>query len=424
MKLFALLLAGAAAFAAAPAKDRMVVVMSIDGLPAYALEDARLPMPTLRRLVREGVAARGMRPVNPSVTWPNHTSMVTGVAPRSHLVLFNGTLTRQHGYPPVKIEPWIPKEQMVHAPTVYDAAHKAGLTTAQVDWVAISKAPTITWEFAERPDPQGAIPREMIADGIVTEEEVATFAKSSGAWRDRIWTRAAEHLIRRHRPNLLLYHLLNLDSINHRYGPRSAASYSAMAFADDRLRDILGTLRAAGVEQRTTILVVSDHGFKDVGKTLHPNVLLKEKGAPGYVVPEGGTAMVYTDDAARAKQVFAGAEGIDRVIEPAEFHSLGLPTPGENEQAPNLVLAARDGYAFGGGQTGKYVLEQTEGGTHGYLSSDPEMLATFVAWGRGVRKGGKIDVIDNVTVAPLIANLLGLQMAGLPEIPAGILEGR
>ena len=41
---------------------------------------------------------------------------------------------------------------MVHVPTVYDAAHKAGLTTAQVDWVAIFQAPTITWQFAEIPD--------------------------------------------------------------------------------------------------------------------------------------------------------------------------------------------------------------------------------------------------------------------------------
>ena len=368
-------------------------------------------MPTLRRLAREGAAARGMRPVNPSVTWPNHTSMVTGVAPQKHQVLYNGMVVRQQGYPPLKIEPWRNKEEMVHAPTVYDVAHQAGLTTTQVDWVAIYHAPTITWEFAELPDPKGRIEREMIEDGLVTGEEMGAFTHSSPAWRDQVWTRAAVHLIEKHKPNLLLYHLLNLDSINHRYGPHSSASYAAMAFADDRIQDILDALRAAGMEGKATLLVVSDHGFKDVRRTANPNVLLKERNAPGYVVPEGGTAMVYTPDPAGAATLFRAAEGVERVIEPSGFHELGLPTPAESNQAPDLVLAARDGYGFGGGQSGKYVVEQAEGGTHGFLNSDPDMNATFVAWGYGIRSGVRLGVVDNLIVAPAIAALLELKMA-------------
>ena len=46
------------------------------------------------------------------------------------------------------------RAEMVHAPTLYDVAHARGLTTAQVDWVAIWNAPTVTWEFRERPDPE------------------------------------------------------------------------------------------------------------------------------------------------------------------------------------------------------------------------------------------------------------------------------
>src|SRR5712692_845470 len=73
-----------------PARERIVVVVSIDGLPADALKDPDLPMPTLRRLAKEGARAEGISTVNPSVTWPNHTSMVTGVLPARHGVLFNG----------------------------------------------------------------------------------------------------------------------------------------------------------------------------------------------------------------------------------------------------------------------------------------------------------------------------------------------
>ena len=60
------------------------MVISLDGFPAYAFDDPRLPIPTLRKLAREGVAAASMQPVNPTVTWPNHTAIVTGVDASQH----------------------------------------------------------------------------------------------------------------------------------------------------------------------------------------------------------------------------------------------------------------------------------------------------------------------------------------------------
>ena len=64
-----------------PAKDRCVIVISIDGLPAKAWSDPQVPMPYLQRLAREGTLAKGMTVSNPSITWPNHTTLVTGVTP-------------------------------------------------------------------------------------------------------------------------------------------------------------------------------------------------------------------------------------------------------------------------------------------------------------------------------------------------------
>jgi predicted AlkP superfamily phosphohydrolase/phosphomutase len=138
---------------AAPRTDRTVVVISLDGFPAYALDDPRLPIPTLRKLAREGVVAASMRPVNPTVTWPNHTAMVTGVDALEHKVLYNGLLTRSEKTIQPTIEPWVDKNLLVHAPTIYDIAYQSGLTTAQVDWVAIYGAKSITWKFPEQPDP-------------------------------------------------------------------------------------------------------------------------------------------------------------------------------------------------------------------------------------------------------------------------------
>src|SRR5580658_2661231 len=79
--------------AAAGRPAEHVVIISVDGFPAYLLDDPKAPIPNVRRLAHDGVAAAGMRVVNPSVTWPNHTSLVTGVRGDKHGVLANGILT-------------------------------------------------------------------------------------------------------------------------------------------------------------------------------------------------------------------------------------------------------------------------------------------------------------------------------------------
>jgi predicted AlkP superfamily pyrophosphatase or phosphodiesterase len=369
------------------------------------------------------------------VTWPNHTSIVTGVTPARHGVLFNGLLIRDPGVPP-RIEPWRDKSEMVRGRTLYDAVHEAKLTTAQVDWVAIWNAPTVTWEFRERPEPTQAIPQEMIKAGLISEEDVRTFSTRNILWRDEVWTTAAVHILRTHRPNLLLFHLLNLDSTHHRYGPRTPAGMSAMALLDAQVKRVVDAVADAGLAARTTFFVVADHGLKAVRRQVRANAALAKAGlltvtdnkitrADAYVVPEGGTALVYVtspDPAGtiltRAKQALAGLEGIERVVEPAEFAAYGLPRPEDNAQMGVLVLVARDGYAFAAPATDPVVIDAPAGslGAHGYVSSDPDLQALFIASGRGIRPGVRLDAIDNLGIAPTAASLLGVRL--------GDVEGR
>ena len=357
-KLFAALLAfGLLCGTAHAAKQsqKIVVVISLDGFPAYALQDPRLPIPTLRKLAGEGAVAAAMQPVNPTVTWPNHTTMVTGVDTSHHQVLLNGLLTRNTDGS-ISIEPWRNKDLLVHARTVYDAAYEAGLTTAQVDWVAIYGARTITWSFPEQPDPNGLIEGQLVSAGLVTRDQLANFDDSSPAWQDEIRTDAAIEILNRYKPNLLLLHLLCLDDINHQYGPMSIASLEAMAFLDDRVKQIVDTLRSSG--RPSTILVVSDHGFRKITHIIYPNAVLRqegwmkeENGKPewdAWVVPDGGTAMVYVKDPARRatlvpklRAFFAGLDGVEHVYQQQDLAGLGLPSPQQSDQAPDLLLAAK-----------------------------------------------------------------------------------
>lgn len=411
----------AAPLAAAPAAKRMVVVISLDGFPSYALDDAQLPIPTIRRLAREGASAQAMLPINPTVTWPNHTAMVTGCDASRHLLLYNGILSRSSAGAPYRVEPWREKDAMVHRPTLYDLAHARGLTTAQVDWVAIYRAKTINWEFPEIPNPNGAIEKELIARGVVTHDELATFRRASIVWRDRIWTEAAVHILRERQPDLTLFHLLDTDSTHHRYGPMSLASYNALAFVDDRVKQIYDALEKAGLLDRATLLVVSDHGFRRVKHVIQARAVLKEKGllapdGPAWLIPEGGSAMIYITDparraeaVARVREALGAVEGVDGVFGPEDFGKLGLPTPAESDQGPDLALSAKPDYAIGGRSEGP-VITPSDSGSHGYLNSDPEMKAIFVAWGAGIRAGARLGEISMMDVGPTAAALLGFRM--------------
>jgi len=406
-----------------------VVFISLDGFMSSALDDPFLPLPTLRRLATNGAIAKAMRPVNPTVTWANHTSMVTGVTPSRHGVIFNGLLVRTPGLPPV-VEPWRDKSEMVRAPTLYDAAHAAGLTTAQVDWVAIWNAATITWEFRERPEIAQAIPQEMIKAGLVSEDDIASFGTRNIVWRDEVWTTAAAHIIRQHRPNLMLFHLLNLDSTQHRYGPRTPAAMTTMAHLDAQVARIVEAVEAAGLTSRTTFLVVSDHGFKTVKRHIRPNTALAQAGlltvtdgkvtkAEVYSVPEGGTALVYVtvpDPTGavlqRTKAALAGIEGIERIAEPAEFAALGLPLPDESDQMGALLLIGRDGYAFTADASGPVVGDAPGAslGSHGYIATDPDLSALFIASGRSIRKGVTLETVNTIDLGPTAAELLGVSL--------------
>lgn len=424
-------------------KDHHVILVTIDGFPARIWHDATLPIPTLRKLAADGASADAMTVSNPSITWPCHTTLVTGVEPRKHGVLFNGLLVRQASGQPPKLEPWVDKSRLVFVPTLYDLAHQAGLTTAESDWVAVTRPGTINWSFAEIPRADGPVEREMMAAGILTAEQIAGMqpggSRNKTVWRDDLWTKAAIFMFKQHRPNLLLYHTLNTDATHHRYGPGTDPSYTALAFADRLLGDLVRAVDESGLRDKTTFVITTDHGFKKVEKFAYPNVVLKKAGliktagpsvahCDAYTMTQGGIAFVYILDPSRKaellprlKEMFATAEGVERVVDASEAHSLGMPTPAENQGMGELILYPKNGYSFSASPAADAVAGPAVNyaGSHGYFNGDPELDGIFIASGAGIKKGARLDRVRNLDVAPTIARLLGLS---LPQPDGRVLE--
>jgi len=425
-------LCGPAKAAPLQPKDRHIILISLDGFPAWLWRDPSLPAPTLRKLASDGAMAEAMTVSNPSITWINHTTLVTGVNPRRHGVLYNGLLVRQGDDKPPKIEQWVDKTELVHVPTLYDLGREAGLTSAESDWVAITRAKTVDWSFPELPKADGPVEKELATAGILTPQQCEWFGGSGKgkniAWRDSMWTQAAIHMLKTHRPNLLMMHLLNTDAIHHMNGPGSFASFTALAYADRLVGDVVQAVKDAGLQDSTTIFVTTDHGFKKVQKVIHPNVVLRKAGylkalttsvtqCDVAAMEEGGLAFVYiTNPARRAellpvlKDLFSKTEGVDKVIDGNDGPTLGMPTPAENQGMGDIILLAKAGYAFKAGVAGDNEIGPSENyvGTHGYINSDPELDGIFIASGAGIKEGVVIPRMANLDVAPTIAKLLGL----------------
>ena len=230
-------------------------------------------------------------------------------------------------------------------------------------------------------------------------------------------------------------HLLETDTLQHAYGSTDARGVRGVRLCG-RLRGAHGGSGAQGeLLDRITFIVTSDHGFTSFTHLIAPNVALAEKGlltvtdghAKGSVwfLPEGGETSLYIhDDAKRTaivaemKEYFASVPGVSGIYTNEEAQKLGIPALGTTDQAPDLYLTAKPGYAFVGGTEGPIERDVTPArGGHGYLNTEPDMQALFIASGAHIRKGVDLGAIDNLRVAPTIAKILGVELPAAKEPP-------
>lgn len=420
--------------------DRLLLMVSVDGLAHFYLDDPKAEMPNIRRLAAEGARAEKMMTSMPTVTWPNHTTLVTGVTPAKHGVLGNAVLDREKGaLIPLVVDPIYNKDELVRAPTVYDVAKQAGLKTAALVWPATRGARTLDWTMPDvgtlELTKQFGTPtllEEFTAAGIPWEMQHVWWKEEKGQDRDRMFVRQLSHVLHKHRPHLALLHLVDLDHIQHLKGPQSPEAYAAVKFEDELVGEVWEDMQRTH-PGRATLFVVSDHGFLPYEQQILPNVLLRKEGLLTTVgsritggrvraVAQGGACFLYVLDGpdrealtTRVAELFRHPEGVDQVIPRAEFPLHGLPDPAAQPQMADLVLSARSGYSFVDMAAGEDVVKAKTGvvkGSHGHDARHPAMHAMFVACGAAIKPGAKLGTIANTSVATTIAAILGTRIEG------------
>jgi predicted AlkP superfamily pyrophosphatase or phosphodiesterase len=411
-----------------------LALISIDGFSAALAADPTLRLPALRGLAARGVSARGLRPAFPSVTWPCHTTLVTGVPPARHGILGNEVLDRTSGR--VLCHEGDRCDTPPRVPTLWDAAAAAGLRTAALCWPKTRGIATLADNVPELLDQElfetsasRPLWDEARAAGLPLDRYAEwSTVRTLAPLQDWLTLELARHVLRRRPPDLLLVHFLMLDSFQHEFGPASPEARWALEHVDGLVATLLADLAAIGRLESTDVLVVGDHGFVEVSHRALPNDALRAAGllrvdAAGHVVggsarvvANGGSAHVYVTggrrELERVRDVLAVTPGVQETLGPEAFADLGLPQPADDPTQGDLVLHAADGWFFTSHATLEHAAAARDyRGTHGHRPDDPRLHAGFVAAGPSIASGARLDVLDQLDVAPTAAAILGV---GLP----------
>lgn len=422
-----------------PLPERFAILVSVDGLMPRSYtrpDELGLRAPSLRRLVAEGASAQGVVGVLPSVTYPSHTTITTGVPPRVHGIAAN----RLFDPADRSNEAWTWYAEDVRVPTLLDAARARGLRTATLFWpVTVGADADVLvpefWRSGSSHEDDLKLLRALSTPGFVAGVERRLGRPLTAPITDDDRTELALQALRDVRPHLLLLHLIELDHEEHEAGPGSERARTTL----ERLDGLLGRLRAEleilGIAERTLFVVVSDHGFLPIRKLLRPNVLLREAGLltideagdvaawRAYFHVSGGSAALHLADVrdpeilARVRRVFEArladpTQGLHAILDEGRARELG------SEAA--LVLDAAEGFAFSGRADGEWQVAADDLGTHGYAPDRPAMHASLLLAGPGIPPRHRLGVVPMTAIGPTVARWLGLELDPAADTPLSL----
>jgi predicted AlkP superfamily pyrophosphatase or phosphodiesterase len=402
-----------------------VIMISVDGLmpSTYTNEQSRTRVPRIAQIAGSGVWADGMIGVTPTVTYPSHTTLITGVEPAIHGIVDNRILDPEN----LSVGAWFWYARDIKAPTLPALAKAKGLRTAGIDWpVTVGMdLDVLVPEFFRSRHPEAlsmlralSLPRTLIDDVEAARGKPFTWLPTDA---DR--AELAAYAVGKYDPHLMLVHLIDLDTAQHTYGPGSPQALETLTKVDAGVGRIVDAVRAAGRADRTHIMIVSDHGFLPLEHQLQPNALFKREGLlsvdergditswQAYFHSSGGAGFVYVKDAATRSRVQGLLEALQR--DPAN----GIKEVWTAEQL--AARGAHPGAAFGldmadgfytGGAHDVLVKRSTSKGGHGFAPERAALHASFVMAGPTVQKRGSLGVIRMISVAPTIGAILGVSL--------------
>ncbi|WP_339925947.1 alkaline phosphatase family protein [uncultured Cyclobacterium sp.] len=416
-----------------PKPTEHVILISIDGFRTNFYLEEKWPAPNLQSMAKEGARSLGVTGVFPSVTYPSHTTIITGYPPAKHGIYYNAPFE-----PEGQTGKWYWENELIQVPTLWHAVRNDGMTSASFLWPVSVNAP-IDYNLPEFWSLEGhgriePMREEETPKGLLAEMETNVLGKLNektfnGDYlnrEDRIGDMAG-YVLETYKPNLITLHLIATDHFQHSEGRDGLMVHKSVAATDRAIGKIMEAAERAGIMDKTTFIVTGDHGFVNIHSALSPNIWLVDAGLmenkdnrgnwKAAFHTSGASAFLHirdkndTQTVARVKKILDelpnSIKKLFRVVDRDELDKVGAD--------PNAILALAPirGISFSSSTKGE-VLKPAKGGTHGYFPDFDEIETGFIAWGAGIRENVEVQEMGLVDVASVVKYLLNLSIE-LPE---------
>jgi predicted AlkP superfamily pyrophosphatase or phosphodiesterase len=432
-----------------------VLMISIDGLkPEYITQaDAHgMKVPYLRTLMRDGVYAEGVVGIWPTVTYPSHATLVTGVWPAEHGIYNNLEFDPLQHYSGA----WNWYAPLIKVPTLWKVARQRGLRTASVGWPVSAGAADVDWlipEFWRSADPSGGSgtlnPEDRLLIAAISrpptllkelEPKAGEYmmGNDTSIGGDEIKTRYTIEILRRLKPGFMTLHLSSLDDTQHAHGPFSAEADADLEALDGMMARL--TKAAVAADPSTVVVLVSDHGFMNITHYVNLFIPILQAGLvqgtvePGAKVPvisswkaepwlAGGMAAIMLhdpNDHETEQQVKAMLDKLAADPENGIAQILDRDAMKQRGTFPDaaFLVVLKPGYYTGQAISGSLVtLIPGNRGSHGFSPEYPEMRASFFAVGAGIAHHRDLGVVDMRQIAPTVAKILKVPMPTAKQKP-------
>ncbi|MCC7005690.1 MAG: alkaline phosphatase family protein [Ottowia sp.] len=360
----------------------LVVLVSIDGFKPHYL--TRGLTPTLSRLAQSGVVAKGLKPSFPSLTFPNHYSMVTGLYPDHHGIVNNKMLDPEIAGQVFRLS----SRESVSNPAWWKEGIPIWVTLQQQGKIAA----TLFWPGSEAPN-QGIQPTYWLPynEKLSSQNRVDVLLD---------WLSRPD----KERPDLATLYFSEVDSAGHRYGPNSPQVNQAIRNVDQALARFLLQLEKMGLGPYTTLIITSDHGMADVrdDQVIYLDSYLKDY--PQTTIQWSGALAGFDFGTESPTAIFASLQQ-EKHMQcwpkeklPQAFHF------GSHRRIPDGICLAQIGWIISGNRW----LPQINRGQHGFDPAHPDMHGILIAAGRKIVPQ-KLGVIENIEIYPLLCALLTIR---------------
>ena len=410
------------------------IVVSLDAVGSRDFEFLK-EQPNMKELLKDASYSTQVSSVYPSITYPAHTSIVTGHYPGTHGIVNNLKLQ------PLMDNPdWFWKIKDVRKPTFYEEAEKNGIRTAVLLWPVTGGAhisynlpeilPNRPWQNQISVSMRnGTVPYELdlnsrfgyLRDGV-KQPQLDNFVQLS-----MLYT------IRRYHPQLMLVHLTDVDTNRHLYGVDSPEAKEALKRHDKRIGELIEVLKEEGIYEKTALFILGDHSQMDVQHVLYPNYWLREKGLlevrdgkirsfQAYAHNCDGSCYIYARKGLKKevrqqivqavrelKEMFP--EAVERIYTRREAEQMGA-----DGACACMMEAGKGWYFLNEMDVLTAEADQNSGrphmmkGTHGFHPDRPNYQTIFIAAGCGIRKNINIGRMSLVDEGPTIAARLGISL--------------